>query len=192
MRRGIAAISLVTALIAGCGESGPSLRDYVESLNTINDEFSRRGEAIWMDYLQITDPAIAVLRVLVETSAALRAVIQTALDSVALRPQLAEMHAEWSGWHARLLAAEQAEARRTAAVAGRGEFVANAEFQEWLDTLRDGAELCAQVEARLNANRVFADTPWVPSELSHAVRAFVGCDNSPEDFDSLRALLSPG
>jgi hypothetical protein len=52
----------VLVLLTGCGDSNPSLNEYVEALNVMNDEFSPRGEAIFGEYLGKPAPTMDDLR----------------------------------------------------------------------------------------------------------------------------------
>ncbi len=53
------------------------------------------------------------------------------------------------------------------------------EFAEYRAANADGARICLDVQAKLDdlaANgEAFADTPWIPDELSLAVGAALGC-----------------
>ena len=48
--------------------------------------------------------------------------------------------------------------------------------------------VCAEFQAKLDstaARGVFADTPWIPSEMKEVVDAVIGCDTIPEDVDDV-------
>jgi hypothetical protein len=51
----------------------------------------------------------------------------------------------------------------------------------------------AEFVARLNsteAQDLFADTAWMPSELTEVVHAVIGCENFPDDVDDLAAIFN--
>jgi hypothetical protein len=187
-----AGLLLAAALVVSCGQDGPSLSDYVESLNAMDAQFSARGEAIWATYLEKPASTIDDLRALMDANVALRIDVDDALDAIDAPEHIADMHADWVVWHSRLLDAERAQTARAATAASVEEFLESEELRAWVAVLEQGSMLCAEVEARLNATEareVFADTPWMPGDLTEVVHAAIGCQNFPEDFSDVPALF---
>lgn len=189
MRR-IAAFVVATVVVA-CGGGSPSVDEYVESLNALVDEYSPRGEAMWLEYSENPSPTMDDLRTLLDATAELRLEIDEALRAVEAPEQLAESHEQWAAWHARLMEADQALADRAATAAGWEEYLGSVAMADWVEVVREGSELCADYEARLNstdAAELFAGTAWMPSDLTDVVHAAIGCDAFPEDIDDLASI----
>ena len=181
-------------LFVGCGGGNVSVDDYVEALNAMNTEFSPRGEAIWLEYTQNAAPTVDDLRALLDSTLELRTDVEEALGDVEAPDQIADLHARWIDWHSGLLAAERAQAARAATASSLDEFVQSAEFGGWADALREGSAMCSEFEGTLNsteAQNLFADTAWMPSDLTNAVHAVIGCESFPDDIDDLATLVKP-
>jgi hypothetical protein len=194
MRILLSGLVLVSTLVSGCGTGSPSLTDYVETLNSMNEEFSPRGEAIWSGYLEKATPTMADLQAMLDANVALRADVDNALHELEPPEQIADLHDGWTAWHSQLFAAETAQAARAATAGSLDEFLQSSEFEAWATALQDGSVLCDEVERRLNdteASELFADTAWMPSDLTDVVHAVVGCESFPEDLDNLAAIFVP-
>ena len=192
MRIFLAGFVLVSALVSGCGDGQPSVTDYVEALNAMNEEFSPRGEAIWYSYLGKTGPTMDDLRTLLDANVALRADVDEALDEIEAPEQIADLHDGWTAWHSKLFAAETAQAARAATAGSLDEFLQSAEFEAWAETLEEGSSLCDEVEGRLNdsdSQELFAGTAWMPSDLADVVHAVIGCESFPEDLDNVSSVF---
>ncbi len=193
MRR-IAAFVLTCLFLTGCGGGSPTLNEYVDALNAMNDEFSPQGEAIWSEYVKNPAPTVDDLRAVLDTAVTMRLDVEEALAEVEAPEQIADLHDRWTAWHSRLLAAERAHAARAVAASSLDEFVQSAEFEAYLDTLKEGSVLCAEVEGTLNstdAQELFAGTAWMPSDLTAVVHAVIGCENFPDDIDDMVNVFNP-
>ena len=165
--------------------------EYVQDLNALNDEFSPRGEAMWLDYGESPLPTLDDLRTLLDGTVGLRIEIEEALGDLEAPDEIAHAHLQWISWHSRLLAADQALASRATTVASWDEYLGSDEVARWVEVLREGSLLCAEYEARLNsteAAELFAGTAWMPNQLTDVVHAVIGCDAFPEDVDDLAAI----
>ncbi len=193
MRTAIAAL-LTLLLATGCGGGSPSVNEYVDALNAMNDEFSSRGEAIWLEYTKNAAPTVDDLQDVLDTSVALRLDVEEAFDEVEAPEQIADVHDRWTAWHSRLLAAERAQAARAATASSLDEFVQSADFEGYLDTMKEGKVLCAEVEGTLNttdAQELFAGSAWMPSDLTAVVHAVIGCENFPDNIDDMVNVFNP-
>ena len=66
------------------------------------------------------------------------------------------------------------------------EFLDSAEYQTFEETLIGGTDVCNELQSELDATAargVFAETPWMPSELKEVADAVIGCDTIPDDLD---------
>jgi hypothetical protein len=189
--RRISALIVASIFIAACSGGSPSVDEYVESLNALVDEYSPRGEAMWLEYGENPSPTMDDLRELLDATAELRIEIDEALRDVEAPGQLAQSHEQWASWHSRLLEADRALASRAAAAANWDEYLGSAEVANWVEVLRQGSVICADYEARLNstdAAELFAGAAWMPSDLTDVVHAAIGCDAFPEDIDDLSSI----
>jgi hypothetical protein len=160
----------------------------------MNEEFSPRGEAIWSGYLEKATPTMVDLRVMLDANVALRADVDKALRDLEAPEEIADLHDGWTAWHWQLFAAETAQAARAATAVSLDEFLQSSELKAWATALQEGSVLCDEVERRLNdteAAELFADTAWMPSDLTDVVHAVVGCESFPEDIDNIAAIFVP-
>ncbi len=189
--RGTMAILAAVLLATGCGGGNPSVNDYVEALNAMNDEFSPRGEANYVEFLGHPEPTLDDLRALLSANVILRLEIQDALEALDAPEQIESLNDSWVAWHAEFLAAAEAQSVFAATAGSWDEFLDSGEFGAWSDSMRDGAALCADVEGRLNsaeAAELFSGTAWMPSELTDIVHAVIGCESFPDNLDDLAAI----
>lgn len=170
------------------------MNDYAEVLTALNAEYAPQGEALWLRYGENPAPTVEDLRTLMDATVSLRLEIDEALREIDAPEQIGELHDRWATWHARLVSDEKALAARAAASSSLDEYVQGAEIKGYLDTLKEGKVLCAEVEGRLNstdAQELFADTAWMPSDLTEVVHAAIGCDAFPDDIDEIAATFNP-
>ena len=181
MRRVMAGLG-VGLLLSGCGGGALSLTEYVDRLNGITDRTNPQLEVLISDLERSTTPR--------EVSATMERMVALRIESVqaaeALDPpeQIADLHQLFLSWEKRLLPIEDALATRAGTVAGWEELFESAELAAYRTSLVDGKQGCIDFQARLDAtaNRgVFADTPWIPGELSEVVSVRFGCDLFPEN-----------
>ena len=189
--RGAIVILAVVLVVTGCGGGGSSVNGYVEALNTMNNEFSPRGEANYLEFMSNPAPTLDDLRALLNANVALRLDVQDPLEALDAPSQIEDLNDSWVGWHASLLAVEEAQSAGAATAGSWDEFLDSAEFAEWGVSLRGGAALCADFERRLNsteAAELFSGTAWMPSELTEVVHAVIGCESFPDDLNDLAQI----
>lgn len=186
-------IVLLLLLVAGTGCGGDqSVDDYVQALNAMSNDFSPRGEANYLEFMGKPEPTMDDLRALLGANVALRIDIQDALEALEAPDQIQELNDSWVGWHARFLAAAEAQSARAESATSWEEFLSSSEFVEWGAAMQQGAVLCSDFEAKLNSSEaedLFAETAWMPSELTEVVHAAIGCESFPNDFDDLAAAV---
>jgi hypothetical protein len=185
MRRVMAGIG-VGFLLFGCGGGELSLTDYVDRLNAINGRTVPQAEVLISELERSTTPS--------DVNATMERMVALRIDSVqtteALDPpeQIADLHELFLGWEKRLLPIEEALATRAGTVAGWEEFFESAEVVAYRAALVEGKQVCVEFQTRLDATAkrgVFADTPWIPGELSEVVEARLGCDLFPEEPENV-------
>lgn len=189
--RTIAAFATMLLLVAGCGGGDATVDEYVETLNGMYTDYSPRGEAAYVNFLAIADPTMDDLQALLDTNVALRVDVQRALEDLDAPEPIEDLNESWVGWHGRFLDAAEGLAARAATARDWQEYLDSAEFTEWGLAMSDGAQLCDEFEGHLNSTEsedLFADTAWMPSELTDVVQAVIGCDSFPDDLDDLAAI----
>ena len=150
----------------------------------MTEEYAPQGEALWLQYQENPTPTMEDVRTLIDED----------LGAVEAPEQIAEVHNRWATWHTQLVAAEQALVAHAATANSLAEYVQGVEMQGYLETLKEGKALCAEVEGTLNstdAQELFADTAWMPSQLTEVVHAVIGCDAFPDDIDEIARLFNP-
>jgi len=181
MRRVLAGFG-VWLLLSGCGGGALSLTEYVDRLNTVNDRLNPQAEVLISDLERSTTPR--EVSTTMERMAALRVESVQAAEALDPPEQVADLHQLFLSWEKRLLPIEEAFAARAGTVAGWEELLESAEVAAYRTALVEGKQGCIEFQARLDATSdrgVFADTPWIPSELSEIVSARLGCDLFPEN-----------
>jgi hypothetical protein len=92
--------------------------------------------------------------------------------------QIAELHAAIVDWHAGAIDVERALVARAGQVSSWAELERSAELAAYNAKGEEGLVVCRELQAKLDATEgraVFADTPWIPSEMKEVVDAVLGC-----------------
>jgi hypothetical protein len=185
MRRAIAGIG-VGLLLFGCGGGGLSLTEYVDRLNVIDDRTVQQAEVLISELERSTTPK--------DVNATMEQMVALRIDSIAATEvldapeQIVDLHQLFLGWEKRLLPIEEALAVRAGTVVGWEDFFGSAEVVAYRAALVEGKQVCVEFQTRLDATAdrgVFADTPWIPGELSEVVSARLGCDLFPEEPENV-------
>lgn len=190
LRMGQAVAALAAGvLLAGCADGAPSLTEYVDELNEINGRTVPRADALIADLELSTTPAEVAEAM--EQMALLR--IESVEETEDLEPpdQVADLHRLLLAWENELIPIEEAFAARAAAVSGWVELVQSDEVAAYRAALVEGKQVCIDFQAKLDATTdrgQFADTPWIPAELSEVVEARLGCELFPDDPEDVFRL----
>lgn len=185
VRRAMAGLGAGLLLI-GCSSGELTLTEYVDRLNAINDRIVPQAEILITELELSTTPA--------DVNATMERMVAVRIESVetteALDPpeQIADLHRLFLGWEKRLLPIEEAMMIRAGSVAGWEEFFESPEVAAYRGALVEGKQFCLEFQSRLDATAergVFADTPWIPDELSEVVEARLGCDLFPEEPENV-------
>jgi hypothetical protein len=181
------ALGLVLAL-SGCGTGEMSLTEYVERINAIENQASQRGAELVADAAQVSDLTPQDVQAGLEQARAIRLDIKEATDDIEPPEQIAELHHLIFDWHTEFITVEEALANRAGAAADTAtdwEALSNSpEMAAYRTAIADGKQVCNDFQAKLDATAergVFADMPWVPSEMTEVVEAVLGCAWFPEN-----------
>ncbi len=193
MRQLMAGIG-VALLASGCGGGGLTLTEYVDGLNAINDRTVPQAEVLISELERATTPGEA--GVAIEGMMALRIESLEATEELMPPEPIADLHELMVSWERRLVPVEESFAAQAAATSGWGEFLESAEVEAYRAALIEGKAICTEYQARLDATAdrgAFADTPWIPTELSEVVEARLGCQLFPEEPENVfRPAPVPG
>lgn len=173
-------------LLAACGSSEPAMPEYGERLNEIVDTYSADAEAAWVEFIAVSDPALEDLRKLFDRDVVTRRAVEEAFLDLDPPGEIADVHDLLVEWLVALTGAEEDLVGRIAAVGSLDEFLGSSEYRVFEETLIEGADVCRELQSELDATAargVFADTPWMPSDLKEVVDAVIGCESIPDDLD---------
>ena len=192
----------VVTLTTACSGGEMSLTEYVEQIDAIFDRGIQRYEAL------VTSPEGTVLivgqgshfgfdaqgaslsdftpgdlQLALEQVADIQAEALEAAATIDPPEQIAELHALYF----RALPIAELAARAGTA-ADWEELSASPEMAAYRTALAADNQVCAEFQAKLDATTdrgVFADTPWIPSELTEIVDYALGCDSLPENPENV-------
>ena len=182
------ALSLALAL-SGCGNGEMSLTEYVERINAVENQASQRGAELIAEAEQVGDDlAPQDLQAGLERARVIRLDIKEATDDIEPPEQIAELHHLIFDWHTEFITIEEALAKRAGVAADTAadwEDLSNSpEMAAYRAAIADGKQICSGFQAKLDATAergVFADMPWIPSEMTEVVDAVLGCAWFPEN-----------
>ena len=191
MRRLLAVLGL-GLLLFGCGEGGLTLTEYVDRLNAINDNVVPQADVLISELEGASSPGEAGAAM--EGMMALRVESVEATEALAPPEPIADLHELTLDWEKRLILIEESFAARAATTSGWEEFFESDEVEAYRAALVEGKQVCTEFQATLDATAdrgAFADTPWIPAELSEVVKVRLGCDLFPEDPASVFTPAPP-
>ena len=179
---GLALVLLLTA----CGDSELAMSEYGERLNEIVNTYGEDAEAAWVEFVAVSDPALEDLRALFDHDVAMRLGIEEAFLDLDPPAEIADIHGLLVEWLVSLTDAEEDLVDRIAAIDSLDEFLDSVEYRAFEETLIGGVDVCNELQSKLDATAVrgvFAETPWMPSDLKDVVDAVIGCETIPDDLD---------
>lgn len=164
-------------VVAACGGS-MTATEYVEGLNALVATGRSDLEAA-LAQEQIAEPTMAGALAFVEREVEIRQEILSGFEALNPPESLAGVHQALGDAMARLLAAAEGLVASAGTVSSLEEAERTPEFAEYSAANADGGRVCLDVQAKLDdlaaGGEAFADTPWIPDELSLAVSAALGC-----------------
>jgi hypothetical protein len=174
-------------LLYGCGGGVMSLTEYTERINVIEVRASQQGEELAAQAEQIDDFTPQDLQAFLERAREIRVEVKEGTDDIKPPEQVVDLHDLVFDWHTEFIAIEEALAARagTAAPTGAGwETLSDSpEMGAYRTAIAEGKQVCSDFQAELDATEergVFADTPWLPSEMKEVVERVLGCVWFPE------------
>jgi hypothetical protein len=178
--RSVLILALLVIVPSSCGgNSQLSLTDYVERVNTMAADSRAQAERLYLDYRALTAPTVADLATMLDEVLAIRVAVQKEFVDLGEPPdQIAELHAAILDWHAAAIDAERALATQARQVSSWAELERSVELGAYNALGAEGLVVCRELQAKLDATEaraVFADTPWIPSEMKEVVDAVLGC-----------------
>jgi hypothetical protein len=178
MRRILLVAVGLAIVVAACGGS-MTATEYVEGLNALVATGLSDFETAVVAQEQIAEPTMAESLAFFEREIEIRQEFRSGFEALDPPESLAGVHQELGDAMARLLAAAEALVAGAGTVSSIEEGQQTPEFAEYLAANADGARICLDVQAKLDdlaaSGEAFTDAPWIPAELSLAVRAAVGC-----------------
>lgn len=181
----------VTLLLSGCGGGEMSLTEYVEQLNVVMNRAIVQGEAIvaspqgavlFAEGEQLDDFTPQDLQATLERVGEIEVEVREATAAITPPAEIAHLHDLL--FDTRFAVAREALAARAGAAADWEELSATPEMAAYRTAVAVDKQACLDFQAELDATAergVFADTPWVPSELKEVVEAVLGCNTYPEN-----------
>jgi hypothetical protein len=158
-------------VIAACGGGTLSLTEYSERFQSMAlvmlDEFDVL-EAQWASATTVEDgKAVAV-----------RTDLQNGLTDLNPPEAFADIHDDLVGLLGQILAAQEAWAIRADTAGSLDELQTSSEALAYWNLDAEVLPLCLELQSKLDATAergVFAEVPWVPSEMKEVVELVVGC-----------------
>lgn len=179
MRRFVIVICLAL-LVVGCGDSEPTMSEYATEVErlllTMNGEIDALDAEIAGQTSTLED-----VREFWGAKLAARREFVEGLESVEPPEEAVEMHKSALGIIKRLTAVDEAVAELVGTMESDAELATLLESPEFLATEVVDAEaiaMCQAAQGDFDATAdgdVFADVPWIPSELREVVIVFFGC-----------------
>lgn len=165
-------------VVAACGGS-MTATEYIEGLNALVATGRSDLQAAVVAHEQISEPSMAESLAFVEREIAIRQEFLAGFDALDAPEPIADVHRALGDAMTRLLTAAEGLVAGAGTISSVEEAEHTPEFAEYRAANADGARVCLDVQAKLDdlaaSGETFSDTPWIPNELSLAVRAALGC-----------------
>ena len=186
-------------LLLGCSGGEISLTEYVERVNAAAEPAGQKGAELLAEAAQVTDLTPQILQGGLERGLReIRIPLQEAVDDIEPPAQVADLHHLMWDWHASFLSVEEALAARAGiaedTATGWEALSKSPEMAAYRAAIAEGKTVCTEFQAKLDATAergVFADVPWLPSELSEVVEAALGCEWFPENPEDVYRYPPP-
>lgn len=180
-------VTCFAVLLGSCGSAELSLSEYVDRINAVTDQASRRGRELIALEDQSDDVTPQDVQAVLGRAREIRVEIKQTTDGIEPPAQIADLHNLIFDWHTEFISVEETLAARAGQAADTAEDWAmlsdSTEMVAYRDSIIEGKEICDTFQARLDATAergVFAETPWIPDELAEVVEAVLGCEWFPE------------
>ena len=170
------ASACIVFVVTACGGGSLSLTEYSELLQSaifdMTDEFDVI-EAEWASATMVEDG-----KEVLDKAVAIRTDLQNSLTDVNPPEALADLHEYLVEQHGRVLAVMAAWDVRAETAGSLDELKESSEAVAYWDLDAEMRPLCLEFQARLDATaerEVFAEAPWIPSDMKEVVSLVLGC-----------------
>jgi hypothetical protein len=182
-------------MVAACGGGEMSLTEYVERLTAVMDRAmqqwevlgaSRQGAVFAAGAAQFTDFAPRDLQAGLERMGEIQVELWEAAAAIEPPDEVTDLHNLL--FDARFTSAREALAARAGTAATWEELSESPEMAAYRTSVAADKQACVDIQAELDATAergIFAETPWIPSDLKEVVEAALGCamwPDNPEDM----------
>ena len=185
----IALIATAALLVGACGQDEMTLTEYVDRLNAIVGEAIPQGEelyaspqgAVMVEGAQLADFTPQDLKVALERIGEIEVEVRMAIDAINPPEVVADFHEFY--FDDRFFLAREALSVRAGTAETWEELSETPEMAAYRQAVAEDKQACIDFQAEMDATTErgeFADTPWIPAELSEVVTALLGCDVFPE------------
>jgi hypothetical protein len=193
MRRVVLVAAWLALLITACGGSEITMTEYVDSLNAIVDQARQQYEelaasaesgVLAAERDELVEFAPRDLQVALVRVRQIEAFVDETTSAIDPPEQIAEFHNFFFNFDSEFISAQEALAVRAGTAVDWNELSNTPEMAAYRMALGEDKQSCIDAQAHVNAigeqGEVFADTPWIPSELKEIFEVMLGCDGYPE------------
>jgi len=175
VRRALASAWIVF-VVAACGGGTLSLTEYSERVQSasfaMTEEFDVL-EAQWVSATTVEDGQRVLNR-----AVAIRTDLQNSLTELNPSEAFGEIHRDLVELLGRVLAAQEAWAVRAETAGSLDELQESSEALAYWNLDAQMFPLCLELQSKLDATaerEIFAEVPWIPSDMKEVVALVVGC-----------------
>ncbi len=171
-----AAATVVVLLVAACS-AALSLTEYAEGLEAAGAEASIRFDAVVVT-LNAPDATLPEVRAAVREAAVIGNELHAALEALDPPDELDDLHAALLDSHSDVVTAQEDWAASADAAQSVAELLQSPEAQAAQSANEAALVACGRIQAAFDATtqrEVFADVPWLPSELAESIEVATGC-----------------
>lgn len=193
--RFVSRVAGVALVVSACGGGELSLSAYVEELTAIMQEAIEQGEELTAsgagavlvaEGAQLDEFSPQDLQAALEDVEEIEQQVRAAADAIEPPEALADLHRLM--FDTRFATALEPLAARAGTAATWDELSETTEMAVYREAVSVDKQACLDIQAELDATAergIFADTPWMPSELKEVIDVLVGCAAFPDNPQDL-------
>jgi hypothetical protein len=180
-------------LISACGGGEMTLTEYVGSLNSIVEQArqqyvelaaSSESGVLVAEQDQLSEFTPQNLQAALVHVRQIEARVDEATSAIDPPEQVAELHNLFFDFDSEFISAQEALAARAGSAVDWNELSNTPEMAAYRMALAKDKQDCIDAQTHVNAigeqREAFAETPWIPAELSEIFEVALGCDGYPE------------